>query len=121
MTKEKQRIVIAEFCGAKHVQFLGKKAWTFEGYPNPENLLCPMEHGECLIDVPNYPEDLNAMHEAECHLKVGQVESFVEELMGLIPKSEYGPRDRLFWFCHATASQRSEAFVKTIGKWEEQI
>jgi len=119
MTKEKQRIVIAEFCG-----------WR-EAFPRHTDL--GKERGGILLpykweqigtgargmEPPNYPEDLNAMNEAECHLKVGQVELFVEELMGLVPKSEYVPRDRLFWFCHATASQRAEAFIKTLGLWEQ--
>jgi len=128
MTKEKQRIVIAEFCGAKHVQFLGKKAWTFESYPNPENLLCPMEHGECLIDVPNYPNDLNAMHKAEKlvindssngHCLFG---SYLKNLEIIVLRDRDIDPDPSEWnafIAFATAAQRSEAFVKTLGLWEQ--
>lgn len=125
MTKEKQRIVIAEFCGAKHVQFLGKKAWTFESYPNPENLLCPMEHGGCLIDVPNYPEDLNAMAGAIDKLSIGQRTKWPMELRKIIMRDCAGnenPDTGIVddtWFYNAIAAQRSEAFIKTIGRWKE--
>lgn len=59
---------------------------------------------------PNYYGDLNAMHEAEetltevdqwilyqCHLAEGQTKFIV----------------------HATAAQRAEAFLRTIGKWQD--
>ncbi len=62
-------------------------------------------------EIPNYCTDLNAMHEAEMTLPT-------------LPdnrRSEF--RWRLGLICvqpiHATARQRAEAFLRTLGKWEE--
>ena len=67
--------------------------------------------------IPDYPFDLNAMHEAEDwiphHLShidyyqkgYGRFQTLLAELT-ITPYS-------------ATASQRAEAFLRTIGKWEE--
>jgi len=56
--------------------------------------------------IPDYCGDLNAMHEAEKVLDETQAEDY-EELLG-----EYG--------FHSTSSQRAEAFLRTLGKWEEE-
>jgi hypothetical protein len=61
-------------------------------------------------NLPNYC-DLNAMHEAE---KIGQ--SMVDGFW-----TAYSAGLKLsgaIQITHATASQRAEAFLKTIGKWE---
>jgi hypothetical protein len=56
----------------------------------------------------NYCGDLNAMHEAEKMLTPTQIEDYIIEVMQ---------------FSHepiiATARQRAEAFLRTLGKWEE--
>jgi hypothetical protein len=66
--------------------------------------------------IPNYPFDLNAMHEAE--------ELFYAKSDTL--EGAERMRDYSKWLCliakyplHATATQRAEAFLRTIGKWEE--
>jgi len=74
--------------------------------------------GHISIDrIPDYCNDLNAMHEAEKVLPrqlyhvdywqkgYGRFQTIVSE-MTVTPFS-------------ATASQRAEAFLKTLGKWEE--
>jgi hypothetical protein len=52
--------------------------------------------------------DLNAMHEAEKTLKQMVLDEYIAQLFDL---------------CHeatiATARQRAEAFLRTLGKWEE--
>ena len=57
--------------------------------------------------IPNYCNDLNAMHEVEKTLTAKGFEDYLMEL---------------FYFIHepilATARQRAEAFLRTIGKWE---
>jgi hypothetical protein len=58
-------------------------------------------------DVPDYLSDLNAMHEAEKVLTLEQKSVYCLELNKLI----YG-------MC-ATAAQRAEAFLKTLGLWED--
>jgi len=56
----------------------------------------------------NYCTDLNAMHEAEKTLKRMVLDEYIAQLFDL---------------CHeatiATARQRAEAFLRTLGKWEE--
>ena len=106
MTPEQQRIAIAEFCGWKRK---GKnKIWI-----NP-NLGGGFDY---LSGLPDYLNDLNAMHEAEklilrclSHLDYwqcgyGRFQTILAELT-ITPYS-------------ATAAQRAEALLKTIGKWEE--
>jgi hypothetical protein len=82
-------------------------------------------------DLPNYHGDLNAMHEAESALGVDQECQFIEHLEQLIripenilfgdkptKKFELNEHGR-FAVAHATAAQRAEAFLRTIGQWEE--
>lgn len=101
MSPEKINQLIAEHCG-----------WTTDGkwwsHPTlPDN-------GGAEPYPPDYHTDLNAMHEAE------------ETLHG-ITKEEYccfliseNTENSSRWDCaHATASQRAEAFLKTIGKWKD--
>ena len=56
--------------------------------------------------VPNYCRDLNAMHEAENSLTTSQMTTMSQYL--------YRRLGMLWGF--ATASQRAEAFLRTIGK-----
>ena len=65
-------------------------------------------HGEPKCGVPNYCEDLNAMHEAERMLTKEQTNEYIAVLF-----------DSTYEATLATARQRAEAFLKTLGKWEE--
>ena len=104
MTPEQQRVAIAEACGwtTKH-----KGLWV--------------ERLQTYAALPDYLNDLNAMHDAEKVLFPVEV----DDLYGSDLVKEYG--DILQHLCcgnpggvmRATASQRAEAFLRTIGKWEE--
>ena len=65
--------------------------------------------------------DLNAMHDAESMLQRKGTEfsqillELVSEAAGLGLQYAYGA----FAHVHATARQRAEAFLRTLGKWEE--
>lgn len=61
--------------------------------------------------IPNYCNDLNAMHEAEKSISKEQIDNYCDLLW---PKG-YG----WFYAIHTTARQRAEAFLRTIGKWKE--
>ena len=61
---------------------------------------------------PDYLNDLNAMHEAEKVLLSGYWMRYCECLTYLSGKSVYAS-------VHAKALNRAEAFLRTIGKWEE--
>jgi hypothetical protein len=96
MTPESQRIAIAEACGWKW-----EKLWTGEFHGKPIGEQGPFR------ELPDYLNDLNAMHEAEKTLTKDQSRTYAcRKLSGGI-----------FDAVHATAAQRAEAFLHTIGKW----
>jgi hypothetical protein len=97
MNKEKQRIAIAEACGFKCSEY-------------------SHELGQLVAEfTPDYLNDLNAMAEAEtCEAiqRVGYAKYI--ECLAIACGTE-----RLGALVFATAAQRAEAFLRTIGKWEE--
>jgi hypothetical protein len=64
-------------------------------------------HG-CRTGIEDYCNDLNAMHQAEETLSDGELWTMKYNL-----PSQGGLEFR------STASQRAEAFLRTLGKWEE--
>ena len=105
MTPEQQRIAIAEACGWKwHSRSKGKiKVW--------DNGLDYVFYDS---DLPDYLNDLNAMHEAEKTLSQKDKREYAYQLNGGYYTSGL---DDAFDIVHATAVQRAEAFLKTIDKW----
>jgi hypothetical protein len=117
MTKEQKRIKIAEACGLQviDVPFIpsqtksagcvftdaARTAWR-KCFPNS----CGV-HG-----IPDYFNDLNAMHEAEKTLRPRQRDEYNENLETLV-----GPQDgwQSLYMWHATAAQRAESFLKTLN------
>jgi hypothetical protein len=100
MNTDKQRIAIAEACGWKCP--CGFKE-AFACWVRPS----AMEHQTEWL--PDYLNDLNAMHEAEKTLDYNDLNDMEESVsfhFGVTP-------------FHSTAAQRAEAFLRTIGKWEE--
>jgi len=60
--------------------------------------------------IERYEQDLNAMHEAE--LRLGKnIEKYRITLLKVCYEMNT-------WACEATAAQRAEALLRTIGKWE---
>jgi hypothetical protein len=104
MTNEQINIAIAEACGWKlHPQ----DRWIVIP-PNSPHSVQP------LSTIPNYCNDLNAMHEAEKTLNSLQAAEYSRIVTSIAWQSEqpsYAP-------ITATARQRAEAFLETIGKWE---
>ena len=73
--------------------------------------------GSLLCDIPEYIEDLNAMHEVTQTLSASQQARFVAELSRVVGgKDDY--MDMRIYMIHSTAAHRAEAYLKTIGKWE---
>jgi hypothetical protein len=64
-----------------------------------------------VLDCPDYCNDLNAMHEAEKVLR--DKELLFEYAMHISNSHHYE------YLLRATASERAEAFLKTLGKWED--
>jgi hypothetical protein len=98
MINEQINIAIAEACGWTEIDGLSAKGLMGK----PPEKLCSFAY------LPNYCNDLNAMHEAEKTLNSEQLHDYYENLE-LVNGWEYPS---------STARQRAEAFLKTIGKWE---
>ena len=62
--------------------------------------------------VKDYCNDLNAMHEAEKYLDTDELFRGYYFALCDITRSTR-------WPVHATARQRAEAFLRTLGKWDE--
>jgi hypothetical protein len=89
MTNKQINIAIAEACGWKEESF--GPSWY-----------------ESVTKMPDYCNDLNAMHEAEKILSDQQASAYITTLC-----LEVQPEPKLY---HATARQRAEAFLRTLGK-----
>lgn len=94
MSPEAQRIAIAESVGIR----------LHDGDHAPSNYTF-------VSDLPDYLNDLNAMHKAEKILKGGMRSKYDAELT-LICSRDYN----FIW--ESTAAQRAEAYLRTIGKWK---
>ena len=114
MNPEQQRIAIAEACG-----------WTklHQPIPSIDNLhgITPNGNKSIYVPVPDYLNDLNAMHEAEKILNEKQAVWYLQKLTQVRFKAGVSGMigcmiDKTVF---ATASQRAEAFLRTIGKWKE--
>jgi hypothetical protein len=67
--------------------------------------------------IPDYYNDLNAMHEAEAALTPIE-QSYYSERLGDFSTFERGEYPT-FHFLHSNAAKRAEAFLRTINQWEE--
>ena len=72
----------------------------------------PGKHEWHPVQIPNYCGDLNAMHEAEKAFTSVQCSFYTYSMREVITKHDASRRT---W--HATACQRAEAFLRTVGKW----
>jgi len=108
MTDQEINIAIAEACfpGWKEAEFYEDGAVRYFS-ALAEDMGTP-------CGIPNYCHDLNAMHEAEASQLWPDAafwNRYSLELGGLC--------NSLAPALHATARQRAEAFLRTIGKWKE--
>jgi len=114
MTDEQININVAEACGwtdCKHIESLGLS--------KGKHVFVPGQYPTGHSQLPNYCNDLNAMHKAEKVLVYKP-----ESIIGRSTRSEYEKHIAAIcgdfrWGLSATARQRAEAFLRTIGKWEE--
>ena len=102
MTNEQINAAIAEVCGWTEI---GSCDCGFKISGMPPYRSAHKKH------IPDYCADLNAMHEAEKVLQDDQREVFYPRNLGAW--------QRPFNVIYATAHQRAEAFLRTVGKWEE--
>jgi hypothetical protein len=101
MKLELQQIRIAEACGFDKSHWLELKGNIVFGTSGI---------------LPDYPNDLNAMHEAEKTLSKNDRQKYLDILAD-------APRDDMYqtWAdsVFTTAAQRAEAFLKTLNLWEK--
>jgi hypothetical protein len=108
MTNEQINIAIAELCGWTDCVYVESLKLT-KGFPPPNNPPIYGTYENGMVQLPNYLNDLNAMHEAEKMLNSEQWVAYGKELSRL----------GVFPMVHANAKERTEAFLRTFGKWKE--
>jgi hypothetical protein len=117
MKPEQQRIKISEACGWKLIPALtGQNPFTRPVWYGPKG-------GPARNDrlPPNYLNSLDAMHEAEKVLTGEQAWKQIKLIVGYAQCAGGFPvlsRSESLRLHSATAAQRAEAFLRTIGKWE---
>lgn len=125
MNKEKQRIAIAKACGLFEIMPLRRTTRKGKESPNGVKLWYAESHmggaAECR-EVPRYPDDLNAMHEAIMsewfQLAMLVFTSHVKTIMeceGLWAVGAAGAN-----LLRAPAYVLAEGFLKTLNLWEEE-
>ena len=110
MNPDSQRIAIAEACGWTECHPATKTPHGFFEAYGRKKLPCGSRKDERL---PDYLNDLNAMHQAEKVLGLMQRHHFANRVASSADAG-WG-----FKALHATAAMRAEAFLRTIGKWED--
>lgn len=109
MTPQQINIAIAEACGwikvRQHWERNGEMRWNNDALH--------------YLQLPDYCHDLDAMHEAWCQISPPKHYEFRKHLQQIVLRDghTHGPCRSC---CNATAPQRAEAFLRTIGKWEEK-
>jgi hypothetical protein len=127
MNYYKQIWAIGEYIGYKNLKIIeGESPFSGVFVDNPN-----LQNSIPRIRLPNYTNDLNAMHEAEKTIPKRDKCIYANYLMMVVGfdgetdmVDDYGEwstskTTSLFSILNATAAQRAEAFLKTIGKWEE--
>jgi hypothetical protein len=117
MNKDKQRIAIASFLGELNPRVTEFGNLIASTGVTPEGEYWGT-HG-----LHDYLNDLNAMHEAEETLVDSQAQDYIVYLaQATDAKQEFAVCEPVImhWnIYHATATQRAEAFLKTVNRWED--
>ena len=111
MNEKEQRSAIAEACGwtskttEEYVEYSG-------GYGAKTKVTTWYDSNGKRGPVPDYLNDLNAMHEAEKVLMNEQIGVYLRHMSNLTSLGYFGA-------IHATAAQRAEAFLKALNLWKD--
>lgn len=126
MTDNEIRIAIAEKCGYKHEWLHGRKVPSQDfNLPDGDSLVWKTPDGGYFGDesgLPDYPNDLNAMHEAEKTLNPNEQNEYYEHSLrevtgyGLMSIRHQNTRK----IVSADARQRCEALLRTWGLWKDK-
>jgi len=104
MTPEQQRIAIAKVCGYRDGEL--KPFWLAPPIGKPFKA-CGVNN------LPDYLNDLNAMHEAEKVLYGNLWQPYHDKLAMINCNARCGSYPAI----DATAAQRAEAFLRTLNLW----
>lgn len=124
MDGEEMRIAIAEACGWRNVRMTrGEPFAADDEIQSGYNALAGSPHGQPLDyfeEIPNYPADLNAMHEAK--RKLLTTTELCCTFNNLLIE-EKPPRPVEFetdkWSWGQSAEAECRALLKTLGLWVE--
>ena len=126
MTPDEMRIAIAEVCGYKKVECpLSSLGGGSPCKPKPMTYWADECWGGDTIGLPDYLNDLNACAEMVKSLSIGQRSVWpmhLREIVARDGKGQENPDTGLLddtHFYNATAPQRCEAFLRTLGLWKE--
>jgi hypothetical protein len=125
MTQEQKQIKLAEAAGwvevRAEVDWLPRELTGIYTWPHPTD----PEKTKYYISrkpVPDYFNDLNAVHELEKVLNAGQINTYLSKLYEYTKPAKVGANT---WeiisvrvAVHATATQRAEAIGLTLNLWE---
>jgi hypothetical protein len=99
MTPQEIRVAIANECGTARPYYMD---------------------GVRHIDSPNYPSDLNAMHEAEKVLTKQQIPEYIRNIWDKVaPLCADYANTACFQIKHASADVCAEAFLRTLNLWKD--
>lgn len=122
MNELDQIIAIAEACGWKWhsiSDFLGTKEWGWSA-PNclhSDDYYKSEKSRAASVSLPKYTTDLNAMHEAEKTLSLGQRDQYINHLLHICDRAHRMASVPGWLMPTATARQRAEAFLITCSLW----
>ena len=133
MNPEQMRIAIASVIPCRFVGLKKRGLWYrpgAKGYTSHESEAGRFTMGEAKeheyphdepvtihqFSIPNYPEDLNACHEMETCVSPQMASQFKDDYEMWLDKITRRA-GRKIW--NATASQRCEAFLRTLNLWKE--
>jgi hypothetical protein len=114
MTNEQINQRIAEACGWTECRLVARV--VLSALRDPVAYGIP-PNGTYEIACLNYSTDLNAMHEAERHISRDIWNVYINQLAKVTGAEESTDRS----FLCAPARQRAEAFLRTLGKWDEAL
>ena len=111
MTNEQINEAIAKLKGWTKINELDKGYGLPPDFTNKTDYLGRPIKNYPVWEIPDFCNDLNLMHELERTMGDPQLwveyQSYLSDAMGHVG-----------WVYHATAAERAESFLKTIGKWE---
>lgn len=117
MTPEQQQAAIAKACGWKGISpkyLTGYAPWR--PTPYSERVMGDLESIP-LDPLPDYLNDLNAMNEAEKQMLEKHPDLRKVYRRILIEVCDDGS----YYYWQATATQRAEAFLRTLNLWQEPV